>query len=265
MRKIISSFEESYFLIVKHWSIYFIVVLFTIPGLLHSVIRIPTLISLALALLHLGWFGAKFELLLAAVKKESLPWGHLSNLFWEYIKKLLPMAALFFLVSAIFLGFLLFSYGKWYFGGRSLPQDRTEEIKQIQGMIISLRNVEMLNEFSAQSRFAYIDIFLRFVPGLSFVLENTLLTIMVTNNLGIFRALRKSFNFIKTNLAFSCCIFILYFALTAMNGLTLMLFGDTFPEASRVLFFLTGIPFHFVELVLTTSVLIFYVKRRSRV
>jgi|GEM_PF-4639520 len=262
MKKVFNYFEESFFLIIKYWQIYLVVVLFSAQYTLESITKIPIVFSLILSLIHLGWFGAKFELLYAAIEKQPLPWNQSVKLIFKYIKKLLPLAILFFLISSIFLTSFLFSYGKWFLKGQELSQNKQVRTQQLESIFISLKSQSTLEAFSTSLN--PIAIVFQLVPSVFFLTGAILLSVMVVNNLGILHAMRTSLFFAKKNLFFFFCVFTLHLIFVTVNGNILsLLFIDTFSSEGRLLTFLTGIPFHFAQLLLTAAVLLYYVKQRK--
>jgi len=247
--------------VLKHWQIYFLVLLFSARPLLGVIIKLPSIVTLLSSLLALGWLGTRFEFIRDAYEKNKLPWNQFGNLLIKYIKKLFPAALLItLLVVAVFI-FIIIFYGKWYFGNVPFGQETQMTKQQLTEMFNSLNNPQNIQKFIGQFGI------LVFVGGLIFTMFSIILTIQLTilviEDAGIIESLKKTLKFIKNNLLLFGAILILDIILGQINGQIYSFISSAILpslQVNAILTFLISTPKRLVDLLMEAAIVIYYLE-----
>ena len=158
MKFVVASLAETADLVKESKTVFLLYVFFGTLPLIGSLRFIPSVISLSLAFISLGWFAWRFFYLDKLYKKKQIQvkWYSLLENVIRYALKLLPLLLLFLLSLVLPLVLMTIWYGRW-FALSYLNQGSgltTQEV--MQRLIPALFNVTLWQEFITQNPFTMI-------------------------------------------------------------------------------------------------------------
>jgi hypothetical protein len=102
------SFIEAFTLIKSNLPIYLVSLAFGIVSL--RLIHLGLLLVLLLPLLTFAWSGTKLALLRDSYLQGKAKWNRFSHYMWKYLKRLFPLLLIFFAATPILNGIILFTF-----------------------------------------------------------------------------------------------------------------------------------------------------------
>lgn len=266
MTYIIYSFQQSFLILRKHWQIFLIVLLFSLQPLVNLAVKIPSVITLLISLVSLGWLGTRFEFLKDAYQKDKVPWNQYGSNVIKYIKRLFPIAFLLMTITVIFWIIALIFYGRWYFEDAGLAQDEFVRKQQYIDIFNSLRNPVLIGNFLGQFGLVAVVVSYLLFPILFFI-QTITLVILVIEEKGVINSFIRSFGFIKNHFHLFVIVITINIVLSIITGKISSLFGMDWLkniETNALLTYFITLPNKFIHLLIDGAAIIYYLESKKR-
>lgn len=267
MKKITYSFKQAIQLLINHWEIFLITLLFSGYSVVTQALKISAIFLFPIMLLDLGWFGAKFEFIKQAYERDSLPWKQFGAVLIKNLKRLLPVTLVLYFIGFVILIFSVISYSKWYFRDVPLSQNKETRIMQLTEMFSSLTSPKTQQSLTQLiNQFGILGNFTQFVLMIVGIFATVVVMIFVLDNVNLIKSFITSFHFIKNHLQFFVSIIILDIAILIINTWIQSLVLQITSQPSINLLqthFLLSIPIIFIDLIITITIIIYFLETKK--